>query len=179
MTRTVNWLLNLFAMSLLVPLSATAVTIETVPIGNIGNAPDQDYGSGRYGAVGYPYRIGTYEVTNSQYAEFLNAKDGTGANSLELYSSSMSSSPRGGIHVVVGNANGLKYGVKANMGNKPVNFVSCYDALRFANWLNNGQGSGDTETGAYTLSLGQSVARNAGATWFLPTENEWYKAAYY
>ena len=24
-----------------------------------------------------------------------------------------------------------------------------------------------------------SITRNAGATWFVPTENEWYKAAYY
>jgi formylglycine-generating enzyme required for sulfatase activity len=35
--------------------------------------------------------------------------------------------------------------------NMPVHFVSFYDALRFANWLTNGQGGGDTETGAYTL----------------------------
>src|SRR4051812_17756638 len=176
MTRIANWLLKFCAMSLLVPLSATAVTIETVPVGNIGNAPDQDYGSGGYGAVGYPYRIGTYEVTNSQYAEFLNAKDGTGANLLELYSSSMTSSVRGGINFASGNANGLKYSAKTNMGNKPVNFVSFYDAIRFANWLNNGQGSSDSETGAYTLADGESVTRNAGATWFLPSENEWYKA---
>ena len=50
-----------------------------------------------------------------------------------------------------------------------MNYVSFYDALRFANWLNNGQGSGDTETGAYTLlggtatpSNGATVTRNAG-----------------
>ena len=54
----------------------------------------------------------------------------------------------------------------------PVNFVSFYDALRFANWLNNGQGNGDTETGAYTLLGGTAtpsnatVTRNAGATIF-------------
>jgi formylglycine-generating enzyme required for sulfatase activity len=64
--------------------------------------------------------------------------------------------------------------------------VSWYDAIRFANWLQNGQGSGDTETGAYTLLGGSavptnadSIARNAGATWFLPSEDEWYKAAYH
>ena len=33
----------------------------------------------------------------------------------------------------------------------PVNFETWYDTIRFANWLNNGQDSGDTETGAYTL----------------------------
>ena len=61
-------------------------------------------------------------------------------------------------------------------------------AIRFDNWLNNGQGNGDTETGAYTLgplnalgvpTNGDGITRNAGATIFLPSENEWYKAAYY
>src|SRR5208283_2349192 len=53
-------------------------------------------------------------------------------------------------------------------------------------WLNNGQGSGSTETGAYTLldgtptpSNGLTVTRNPGAVVALPSENEWYKAAYY
>ena len=32
-----------------------------------------------------------------------------------------------------------------------MNYVSYFDALRFANWMNNGQESGDTESGAYTL----------------------------
>ncbi len=71
-------------------------------------------------------------------------------------------------------------------GNHPVNYVTWYDAIRFANWLNNGQVPGSTETGAYTLlggtptpSNGNSITRNAGATVFLPSENEWYKAAYY
>jgi formylglycine-generating enzyme required for sulfatase activity len=52
--------------------------------------------------------------------------------------------------------------------------------------MHNGQGTGSTETGAYTLlggtpipSNGSSVVRSASATWFLPSENEWYKAAYF
>ena len=68
-----------------------------------------------------------------------------------------------------------------------MNYVTWYDAIRFANWLNNGQGNGDTETGAYTLgTLGAGgipvtppLTHNAGAQVWLPTENEWYKAAYY
>jgi formylglycine-generating enzyme required for sulfatase activity len=71
--------------------------------------------------------------------------------------------------------------------NMPVNWVSFYDAVRFANWLNNGRGNGDTETGAYTLLGGTpipsngniNVRRNADAEIFLTSENEWYKAAYY
>jgi formylglycine-generating enzyme required for sulfatase activity len=55
--------------------------------------------------------------------------------------------------------------------------------LRFSNWLGNGQGSADTENGAYTITaLGitnNSIIRNAGANIFLTSEDEWYKAAYY
>jgi formylglycine-generating enzyme required for sulfatase activity len=66
----------------------------------------------------------------------------------------------------------------------PVNYVSFYDALRFANWLHNGQPTGaqdgtTTEDGAYDMSLGSSVVRKAGARAFLTSEDEWYKAAYY
>jgi sulfatase modifying factor 1 len=48
------------------------------------------------------------------------------------------------------------------------------------NWLHNGQGNGDTESGAY-LNVGNQVsfARQANAKYWIPTENEWYKAAYY
>ena len=63
-------------------LAASATTIPTVPVGNPGNANDpyvdQDPGSvffnNSYGGVNYAYRIGTTEVTNAQYADFLNAK---------------------------------------------------------------------------------------------------------
>jgi hypothetical protein len=81
--------------------------------------------------------------------------------------------------------------VQAGRGDKPVNYVSFYDALRYANWLHNGQptgaqGSSTTEDGAYTLlggtptpSNGLTVTRNAGARVFLTSQDEWYKAAYY
>jgi formylglycine-generating enzyme required for sulfatase activity len=48
-----------------------------------------------------------------------------------------------------------------------------------ANWLHNGQNSGDTETGAYTISDGLYLERNAGARWALASKDEWHKAAYY
>jgi sulfatase modifying factor 1 len=159
--------------------SAAPIAISTVPVGNLGNAND----STGYGAVAYDYRIGATEVTNAQYAAFLNAK--AQSDPLGLYNAGMSSNALGGI-TQSGVSGGFTYTTRENMGDKPVNFVSWYDAIRFANWLNNGQGAGDTETGAYTIlggtptpSNASSITRNVDADWFLASENEWYKAAYH
>ena len=151
------------------------VNIAWVPVGNAGNAPDTATGS-LYGAVGYAYNIGKYEVTNSQYAEFLNAKGGS--NSYGIYNASMA-----GYGITrSGSAGSYNYGLTSGLENRPVVYVSWFDAARFTNWLGNGQGGGDTETGAYTLISGQTtgiVTVNPGAQIYIPSENEWYKAAYY
>jgi sulfatase modifying factor 1 len=144
------------------------------------------------GAVAYEYKIGKYEVTNAQYAQFLNAVAATDTNS--LYNANMGGTARGGITQSDASPN-FTYAVKANMGNKPVNYVNWYDCLRFCNWLHNGrrtgtQSTGTTEDGAYTLTGATSVAagndpthgangRNVGALFWLPSEDEWYKAAYH
>ena len=158
---------------------AHAVTIPTVPVGSAGNVNDTT----GFGAVSYGYLVATAEITNSQYAEFLNAK--AASDPLALYNTGMGSNFRGGI-TQSGVSGSFTYAPRANMADKPVNFVSWYDSIRFSNWLNNGQGPGDTETGAYTLlggtptpSNGFSITRNVGATWFLTSEDEWYKAAYH
>lgn len=173
----------------LAPQPASAVTVAWSPVGNPGNANDpirMSDGTSGYGAVDYNYRIGTYEVTVSQYVEFLNAKDATGANKLGLYDRVMGDAPNGGINFTADNPPGGKYSAISGRANYPANYVTWYSAIRFANWLNNGQGSGDTESGTYTLLGGGStpsndflITRNAGATVFLPSEDEWYKAAYY
>ena len=139
------------------------------------------------GAVDYTYRIGTYEVTNRQYAAFLNSKDPTGANTLGLYSVHLGTDAiNGGIIFDNSRAAGDKYVVMSGRGNAPVNYVTWYSAIRFANWTNNGQGDSSTESGAYTLlggtplpSNAASISRNPTARAFLPSEDEWYKAAYY
>jgi sulfatase modifying factor 1 len=181
----VNRILVLICATCLVaPRVASAVTIAWTPVGNPGNAADPSTG---FGAVGYSYNIGTYDVTNSQYVEFLNAKDATGTSPLQLYNSTMSNPTYGGINYSAGNANGSKYSVMSGDGNHPVNAVTFYDTLRFANWLNNGgQTNSDTESGAYILQGGTptpsnaaTITRQSGAHIVLPTENEWYKAAYY
>jgi formylglycine-generating enzyme required for sulfatase activity len=164
--------------------SAFAVTIDWVSIGDPGNAPYFETSFGwTAGAVDHPYQISKYEVTNAQYAEFLSAKAAVD-DPLALYNTGMGSG-YGGI-TRSGNSGSYTYSAIAGRENMPVNFVSYYDSLRFANWLNNGQGSGDTETGAYTLlggtpvpSNGTTVWRNVGATILLPSEDEWLKAGYY
>ena len=112
--------------------------------------------------MAYEYRIGKYEVINAEYAEFLNAVAGTDTNA--LYNTNMGADTDGGI-TQTGSSGSYVYAVKADAGaytyaNKPVNNVSWYDTLRFANWLHNGQLNGDTETGAYTLLGGTPTPSN-------------------
>ena len=148
------------------------VNMVYVPIGNPGNAADTT----GYGAVGYAYNIGKYEVTNSQYVEFLNAKGAS--NAYGIYNSNMAAY---GISQA-GSAGSYSYSVTGGFENRPVVYVSWFDGARFSNWLNNGQGGGDTETGAYTLISGQTsgiVTVNPDANIFIPSEDQWYKAAYY
>jgi formylglycine-generating enzyme required for sulfatase activity len=135
------------------------------------------------GAVADLYLISKYETTNAQYAQFLNAVAAT--DTFGLYNTNMAGpSPYGGIRRS-GSPGSYTYSVIGGRGSKPVNYVSPYDALRFANWLHNGQPSGaqdstTTEDGAYTFTGPTSVGeRNVGARIFLPSEDEWYKAAYY
>jgi formylglycine-generating enzyme required for sulfatase activity len=171
----IRFLLFLIFTSPIDAPTTLAVTIDTVPIGNAGNAADVQP-QGEFGAVLYDYRIGRTEVTNAEYVDFLNAVDPTGGNERQLYTANMTNDARGGINFSAAAANGAKYSVKTGRDFNPVVFVSYLDAIRFVNWLHNGQGSGDTETGAYASVIGE---RNTGALWFLPNENEWYKAAYH
>lgn len=151
------------------------ITIDWVVVGNPGNAPDILYPSSnpenlQFGAVNYTYRIGRNEVTNFQYSEFLNRVAASDPNS--LFNPSMDIA-RSGID------GSYAYSPNATYENNPVRYVSYLDAMRFTNWLHNGQGSGGTESGAYTIGNGINETRAVGAQYFIPNENEWYKAAYY
>ena len=161
---------------------AQAVTIDWVTVGDPGNTADTTGQPNPAGAVADSFQIMKLEFTNQQYTAFLNSVDPTGTNPNSVYSGSMGSNVRGGI-TNTGTTNGSRYAVKTNMGDKPVNYVSWWDAARVTNWLMNGAtGTSSTETGAYTLSGGTSgnvPAVNPGATFYIPTENQWYKAAYY
>jgi formylglycine-generating enzyme required for sulfatase activity len=160
--------------------SAQAVAIDWVTVGDPGNACDPQ-SQGCFGAVDYTYQVSKYEVTNAQYAEFLNAVASSDPNG--LYSTRMGSDEDFGGIKRGGSSGSYIYSVESGFENKPVVFVTLYAAMRFANRLHNGQGSGDTESGAYTITAGgitaNSITRNAGARILLPTEDESYKAAYY
>ena len=151
------------------------VDMEWVSVGDAGNTAD-DTG---YGAVSYEYRIGKYEVTNSQYCEFLNAVAGTDTHG--LYNTSMAAA-YGGIERS-GSAGSYSYFVKSGRGKWPVNYVSWYDTIRFANWMHNGKPNGpqddfSTEDGAYDMD-GDLTTHRTDAEFWVPTENEWHKTAYY
>jgi len=156
-------------------------------VGDAGNAADTT----TYGAVSYVYNIATTEVNLFQYTEFLNAVAKTDRYS--LYNTSMGTNVNIAGITRSGSSGSYSYAVMGT-GARPVTYVSWFDAARFANWVANGRLTGaqentTTENGAYTLSgamSGVSVTKNAvnpntgtTTTYWIPSENEWYKAAYY
>jgi formylglycine-generating enzyme len=137
------------------------IDIEFVNIGHAGNTAD----STSYGAVGYDYRIGKYEVTSGQWDSFVSLAGTPIGNPSEAYDTDI-----------------------PNIGtNFPVSGVSWYEAAQFCNYLT----SGNKIRGAYLFSgdninpgdfLGidrASAISNYGNVYLIPTEDEWYKAAYY
>ncbi len=171
-------------------IAMATVNIETVTVGNAGNAGDVQ-SQGTFGAVDYQYNIGKYEVTAGQYTEFLNKV--AGVDAYGLYYANMSRTDYGsGISRFGGGVEGnpYTYTIDPAFVNRPVNYVSWGDAARFANWLHNGQPTGaqgptTTEDGTYYLNGATSsaallaVSREADGTWAITSEDEWYKAAYH
>jgi len=166
------------------------VVMETVAVGNPGNPGEwsgESYGGtgsdAIVGNVNYTYNVGRYEVTAGQYCEFLNAV--AGDDTYGLYHGSMWFSTSGCKIQQNGSSPNYTYSVDPDWADRPVNFVSWGDAARFANWMHNGQGDGDTEDGSYFLDGAMTdaelmvITREADATWVIPSEDEWYKSAYH
>jgi formylglycine-generating enzyme len=123
-----------------------------VTIGDPGNTADP---STTYGAVGYEYQISATEVT---IAEFLASGAGDG------------------------DENYWNDGTRTVGTAAPASYVSLYEARKYCNWLT----TGDVNSGYYGASGNNmsglshdAYAAANGLTYFLPTEDEWYKAAYY
>jgi formylglycine-generating enzyme required for sulfatase activity len=172
---------------------AGSVCIETVNVTDAGNPADPDTG---HGSVAENFAIGTYEVNVTQYLTFLNSAATVPAVPAiaELWSDEMQNtygyvSP--GLIARTGSGTGADPFAYAEIfdpslgedsGRRAILNISWFDAARFANWLHTGATStANTETGAYTLDGATSgvFIRNADARWWIPSGDEWYKAAYY
>ncbi len=119
------------------------------------------------------YRIGTYEITNSQWNNFTNIYGTPTGSPLSAYDQSAS----------------------WTAAYVPTNNVSWYEGAQFVNWLNTSTGhqaaykfTGTQGTGDYTFAVWESgdvgydadnPYRNSNAYYFLPTADEWAKAAYW
>ncbi len=164
------------------------VVIETVTVGNPGNPPDTRYETPGYGGVDYSYNIGKFEVTAGQYTDFLNAV--AAEDTYGVYNEEMWTHEYGCKIERTGLSPDYSYSVAGDWADRPVNLISWGDAARFCNWLHNGQPTGvqdltTTEDGSYYLNGATTdaeliaVVRKEDATWVIPSEDEWYKAAYH
>ncbi len=172
--------------------AATPVQLDWVAVGDPGNTPDTEVMAADrttgYGAVPYTYEIGKFLVTNLQYAKFLNAV-AKKSDPYLLWHPCLKTFAcyfAGSGIVRTGNPGNYSYAAEPGRERRPVNYLNLFDTLRFANWMNNGQGNADTETGAYTLrgrslvpTNALTIKRNHGAKIAVVSEDEWYKAAYY
>jgi len=170
--KKTTYCVALAALLMFATSTAHAVDFNFVDVLDVGNAADTTTG---YGSVDHAYSIATTEVTNAQYVEFLNAIADSDPNGVWNSTMDINQSGADGSYI---------YTVDSGFGSKPVTPVSFANAMRFVNWLENGeptgpQGAGTTETGTYTISDGISENRADEATFILPSEDEWYKAAYY
>ncbi len=165
---------------------------ERVIIGNPGNANDPSTG---FGGINYIYQMGKYPVTIAQYTAFLNAVAKN--DSYQLYNPNMASDLNIAGIKQYGSAGNYTYQVMDNNGisaNRPITYISWFNAARFANWMSNNQPTGNqdnstTEDGAYPLHgavSGPSVVKNtinpntgSAPQFYIPSHNEWYKSAYY
>jgi formylglycine-generating enzyme required for sulfatase activity len=169
------------------------ICIDTVNVDDAGNPADTDTG---YGAVSQAYAIGKYEVTVSQYVAFLNTVATVPPNSAieDLWNINMydtASYVSGGLIERTGSGTNVApyvytevpdTALGVNSGKRAMLNISWFSAARFANWVHNGATtSASTETGAYTLNYATSgvFTKNDGALWWIPSEDQWYKAAYY
>lgn len=168
-------------LALMPGLASAQITIPSVVVGDLGNPADP---TTTRGTVSYGYAMGMTEVTLAQYATFLNSV--AKADTYGLWNANMNADQNVRGISRSGSSGSYVYTVQG-VGTRPVAYVSWFDAARFVNWMQNGQpigaqAAGTTETGTYALNgamTGVGFTRSLSAIYALPSENEWYKAAYY
>ena len=154
---------------------ANEFTIEFVSIlGDASSANGTAIGGGATGFVAPgDFRMGVYEITNDQWAKFVN----------------IFGAPTGfpGSAYDAGTTGGADL---------PGTYVSAFEGFQFVNWLNASAGYSDaykfvetTPGDPATLTFGvwdaadaaggTNLFRHKDAKYFIPTEDEWVKAAYW
>lgn len=164
------------------------LAIESVEVGDAGNDP-AFINSESAGYVGSSFRMSKYEISIAEYVTFLNtvARRGDGANATvvaSLYDSRMATDAN--VAGIARSGTGMESSpyVYSAIGDpkKPIAYVDWFSAARFANWMHNGAtATADIENGAYNLAGGfdPTASRQPGAKWWIPSHDEWFKAAYY
>jgi len=172
--------------------SLPLISMPTVGVGDSGNAAVDTDEVPALGSVSQPFRIAENEVTVAQYMTFLNsvAAVRTRANRSvinSLYNRASMGAPKNVSGIArTGKGTAASPFAYTPIGNSehPMANVTWLNAARFANWMHNGATNGaNTETGAYALNGrtrdATGIARDIGAKWWIPSEDEWFKAAYY
>ena len=156
--------------SVLADIFGTGANQFTIDFVDISGATNPSIG---YGIVNHDYRIGTYEISNDQWNKFkANYGTVTGSPSMAYDESAYFSGT-----------------------NVPTNELSWYEAAQFVNYLNTSTGhqaaykfTGTQGTSNYTMTVwdvldngydASNPLRNSKAKYFIPSEDEWVKAAYW
>jgi formylglycine-generating enzyme required for sulfatase activity len=141
-------------------------SIDFVEIGNANTADDTTGAPNPAGKVEYEFRIGKHEISRDMITK-ANAEGALGITLADL----------------------TAYG--GNGADRPATGISWFEAATFVNWLNTSQGFNaaykfDTVGGTFALwesgDAGYDASnpyRNTSAAYYLPSMDEWYKAAYY
>jgi len=192
---------HLCAVSATLILSSTAATLADVdPLSSIdfvrithpgnspwaGNGTPNDRAIGR-GGVDYEYNIGRFEVTTSQWVEFMNAaRDRPVGDSIPFLVTPSNWGAVGTAPTVPG---GQRWRVPAGNEMRAVGGVTWRMAAVYCNWLTNGKATNREAflSGAYDVStfgyngniFTDQLARSPGATYFIPTWDEWLKAVHF
>ncbi len=153
-------------------------------IGDVGNPRDPLYRKGR---VLYSFELKCHALTNEEYCRFLNvvAKE---SDPYGLFNSDMQNGILGGIVRLDG---GGGYVCKSGWEHRPVVYVGFHDIMRYCNYLHYGKTEGTDTEGAYDTRFCEKILsgemsappsygrRNKEAKYWIPSDDEWYKAAYY
>lgn len=158
------------------------IYIQWQLICDLNNPPD-DHG---HGDIDYAFSVSLSEITNAQYAMFLNDVANT-SDKHHLYHPKMAIQKTYDNHKKI-----YIYTPLIEDWNKPVTYIDTPTAMRYVNWLENGkpdtfkrpQDLDDaTEKGTYELSknisgLSHKIRKN-DSRFALINLDEWIKAAYY